>query len=118
MDSPRVPDPIIIALLKNPSGASLMNVNNMTLKSFYLALELEGSSQRMEDGISDEHISELYAKCQMNDEISKHSPTNGSGSSNDGGDGEKYEEQVPYHEDLMAYNFYKILKRNPKQIIR
>lgn len=118
VDIPKAPERDLIALMKHTSGISLTHFNNLTLKSFFLAVEEEGSS-RSYDGISDDHIRELYAEYQKHDEVSKHSPTGGSGSSNEGGgDGEHYENAVPAHGDMMFYNFVETIQRNPGQIVR
>ncbi|KAL5284082.1 PDCD2L family protein [Megaselia abdita] len=115
VDSPKAPERDLIALMKHTSGASLMNFT-LTLKSFFLAVEEESSSKSY-DGISDEHIRDLYSEYQKHDEVSKHSPTGGSGSS-EGGDGEQYENAVPAHGDMMFYNFLETIQRNPGQIVR
>lgn len=117
VDSPKIPDRDLIALMKHTSEFSLMNSNNLTIKSFFVAVEQEGSSKH-DDGISDDHIRELYAEYQKRDEVSKHSPTSGSGSSNDGGDGEHYEIAAPAHGDLMFHNFWETIHKNPGQIVR
>lgn len=119
VDCPKAPERDLIALMKHTSGISLMNFKNLTLKSFFLAVEEESSNPKcFGSGISDEHVRELYAEYQKHDEVSKHSPTSGSGSSNDAGEGEQYENATPAHGDLMFYNFLETIQRNPGQIIR
>ncbi|KAI9581311.1 programmed cell death protein 2-like [Glossina fuscipes] len=133
VETPEKPERDLVALLKHtPTPTSfgpLAKLSEVTLKPFFLAVELEVHSQSKEyenyDGcLSAEHIRDLYQEYKKQDE-SAHSPNNGQQSDNDCGgvvrtpeDQESYEKVLPAHGDVMFHNFLSILQQNPGQILR
>lgn len=124
IETPIEPQRDIIALLKQTSAIP-SNLENMFIKSFFIAVDEE----RLQSvpNVS-EHIRDLMQEYQLKDESLRTSPDSpiGGGAAggmvaNVGGDGndqEQYEKGTPAHGDIIFYDFLCRIQQNPGQILR
>lgn len=120
IDVPLAPERDLIAMLKQTSAIP-SDIANMSLKSFYIAVDEERGSA-LSNSLSD-HVMELMQEYQRKDEVrlSPSSPGNvGSGGGASGGNEseEKYEKGIPVHGDVMFHNFLSRIQENPGQVLR
>ncbi|XP_043657139.1 programmed cell death protein 2-like [Drosophila teissieri] len=123
VDTPKKPERDLIALLKHTSS-SLSQIKDLTLKSYYIAVDVESKTQVEEyenfgGALSMDHIRDLYQEYKLRDEDAGQSPTGGaSGSAEQGDEHESYEKALPAHGDLVFHNFITTIHQNPGQLLR
>ncbi|XP_020814149.1 programmed cell death protein 2-like [Drosophila serrata] len=124
VDTPKKPERDLIALLKHTSQP-LSQTKDLTLKSYYIAVDVE-SKTRVEEyenyggSLSMDHIRDLYQEYKLRDEGAAHSPTAlAAGSAVEVGDEhEAYEKALPAHGDILFHNFITTIQQNPGQVLR
>ncbi|KAH8246847.1 hypothetical protein KR032_001855 [Drosophila birchii] len=124
IDTPKKPERDLIALLKHTSQP-LSQIKDLTLKSYYIAVDVE-SKTRVEEyenyggALSMDHIRDLYQEYKLRDEGATHSPTGvAAGSAVEPGDEhEAYEKALPAHGDIVFHNFITTIQQNPGQVLR
>ncbi|XP_016979129.1 programmed cell death protein 2-like [Drosophila rhopaloa] len=123
VDTPKKPERDLIALLKHTS-LSVSQIKDLTLKSYYIAVDVESKTQVEEyenygGALSMDHIRDLYQEYKLRDEDAAHSPTGGAcGSGDSGEDHESYEKALPAHGDIVFHNFITTIQQNPGQVLR
>ncbi|XP_017076878.1 programmed cell death protein 2-like [Drosophila eugracilis] len=123
VDTPKKPERDLIALLKHTSS-SLSQIKDLTLKSYYIAVDVESKAQVEEyenygGALSMDHIRDLYQEYKLRDEDTVHSPTGGaSGSVEPSDEHESYEKALPAHGDIVFHNFITTIQQNPGQLLR
>ncbi|XP_017041084.1 programmed cell death protein 2-like [Drosophila ficusphila] len=122
VDTPKKPERDLIALLKHTS-LSLSQIKDLTLKSYYIAVDVESKTQVEEyenygGALSMDHIRDLYQEYKLRDEDAAHSPTGASGSGEPGDEHESYEKALPAHGDIVFHNFITTIQQNPGQLLR
>lgn len=117
VETPILPERDLVALLKQTSGLP-SNLNNLTLKSFFISVSEEKSISQNYLGLAD-HVRELIQEYQVHDEHCRSSPDSPVASAVVGdGEQEAYEKSVPAHGDLIFHNFMTTIQNNPGQIVR
>nr|XP_016941739.1 programmed cell death protein 2-like [Drosophila suzukii] len=123
VDTPKKPERDLVALLKHTSS-SLSQIKDLTLKSYYIAVDVESKTQVEEyenygGALSMDHIRDLYQEYKLRDGDATHSPTGGaSGSGEPGEEYESYEKSLPAHGDIVFHNFITTIQQNPGQLLR
>ncbi|XP_017000330.2 programmed cell death protein 2-like [Drosophila takahashii] len=125
VDTPKKPERDLIALLKHTNSSSLSQIKDLTLKSYYIAVDVESKTQAEEyenygGALGMDHIRDLYQEYKLRDGEAAHSPTGGgaSGSGEAGEEYESYEKALPAHGDIVFHNFITTIQQNPGQLLR
>ncbi|KAH8294983.1 hypothetical protein KR018_004878 [Drosophila ironensis] len=123
VDTPNKPERDLIALLKHTS-VSLSQIKDLTLKSLYVAVDVESKSRAEDfeqygDALSMDHIRDLYQEYKLRDGEAAHSPTAvAAGSGEVGEEHETYEKTLPAHGDVLFHSFITTIQQNPGQVLR